>query len=123
SKLNIPVRIDRRSNERPRRPLAGIGLTPPACGLAIRIAVPTVVVDLRRNRCRSIVRSRRDAKSTERLPDKSFLQISKADDVTWLKPNPAYAGLELNIRVSLNRPIQIEFQNPRRLVVVRNAQH
>ena len=118
------MRVDHSPDQWPWHSRAGVRLPASVSRpLAVRVAIPTVFVNLRRDRRGSVVHARGDADHPERLAVETLFQVGQTDDVAWLKTHRPNTGFEIHIGIPLDRSIQIELQNARRLIVVRDSQN
>src|SRR5262249_45321809 len=97
----------------------GLGIAPrwrDQAQLSVRVVVPGVVVNLRRDLDGAIVCGRLDAENAEGLIEKSFFVVRDRDDVADLLSKSFDAGVELDVAVAAQRAIEEELQRARCLV-------
>src|SRR5262245_25764289 len=79
-------------------------------------------MNLCRHRCSTIVQTRSDLEYSERLSFEPFLEICKSNQVSRSQSKSLHTGIKIDVGISSNGPVQLEFCNPCRLIEIWNPE-
>src|ERR1019366_280903 len=102
SKLNVAIAVQHAAHQGPRYAHSGVTALARArsrSDLSVGVGVPGIVVDLRSDRRRPVVGSRRNLQNPERLAVQSFLLVRHSDDVARPDSEGLHAGLKLDVGI------------------------